>query len=132
MTEHHPVSPQTGQAQTGQSEANSGPVPTAIERDANNGIVITWTDGQRSEWTAQVLRKNCPCATCREKKRGETEKKAATPTLLPVLSAAEAKPLTIEAMSPVGSYAYHIAFSDGHTSGIYTFDLLRSPAKDDA
>lgn len=127
MTEHPPVS-----AQPGQSEANSGPVPTAIERNADDGIVITWTDGQRSEWSAQVLRKNCPCATCREKKRGEKEKKAATPTLLPVLSAAEAKPLTIEAMSPVGSYAYHITFSDGHTSGIYTFDLLRPPVKDRA
>jgi DUF971 family protein len=29
-------------------------------------------------------------------------------------------------MKPVGYYAYTIAWSDGHNTGIYTFDLLRS------
>jgi DUF971 family protein len=28
-------------------------------------------------------------------------------------------------MKPVGNYAYTIAFSDGHDTGIYTFELLR-------
>lgn len=65
-------------------------------------------------------------ATCREKKRGETEKAAAVGKSigLPVLSAAEARPLTIESMRPVGSYAYNIGFSDGHGSGIFPFVLL--------
>ena len=44
---------------------------------------------------------------------------------LPVLSAAEARPLVIEDMKPVGSYAYTIAFSDGHNTGIYTLEHLR-------
>jgi DUF971 family protein len=44
---------------------------------------------------------------------------------LNVLSAAEARPLEILGMTPVGHYAYTIAFSDGHDTGIYTFDLLR-------
>ncbi|MBI1901773.1 MAG: DUF971 domain-containing protein, partial [Planctomycetia bacterium] len=35
------------------------------------------------------------------------------------------KPLTIEGMTPVGSYAYSIAFSDGHSTGIYTLESLR-------
>ncbi len=42
-----------------------------------------------------------------------------------MLSAAEAEPLRIEGMKPVGSYAYTIAFSDGHDTGIYSFDLLQ-------
>ncbi|MEM1067443.1 MAG: DUF971 domain-containing protein [Planctomycetota bacterium] len=100
--------------------------PVSIERDQSNGIVITWDDGAQTHWTAQRLRDECPCATCREKRKGAAEKKEAKPTLLPVLSAAEARPLTIEAMRPVGSYAYNIRFSDGHNSGIFTFDLLRS------
>ena len=53
------------------------------------------------------LRKACPCATCREKR-------AAPPSLpadLPVLSLAEARPLAILGMKPVGNYAYSIAFS---------------------
>ena len=28
-------------------------------------------------------------------------------------------------MKPVGNYAYCIAFSDGHDTGIYTFEQLR-------
>jgi len=45
--------------------------------------------------------------------------------LLPVLSAAEAQPLRILEVQPVGNYAYTIRFSDGHDTGIYQFDLLR-------
>jgi DUF971 family protein len=45
--------------------------------------------------------------------------------LLPVLSAAETRPLEITNMEPVGNYAYAIEFSDGHNTGIYTLELLR-------
>ena len=44
---------------------------------------------------------------------------------LRVLSPAEAMPIEILKMNPVGNYAYNIQFSDGHTSGIFTFALLR-------
>ena len=44
---------------------------------------------------------------------------------LPVLSAAQARPLAIEQMHPVGNYAYNIHFSDGHSAGIFTFEMLR-------
>jgi DUF971 family protein len=43
---------------------------------------------------------------------------------LPVLSLQEARPTEIEHMRPVGNYAYNIEFSDGHDSGIFTFDYL--------
>jgi DUF971 family protein len=43
---------------------------------------------------------------------------------LPVLSQSETLPLRIDRMEPVGNYAYNIHFSDGHNSGIFTFDLL--------
>jgi DUF971 family protein len=39
---------------------------------------------------------------------------------------AAAEPVTIRQMTPVGNYAYSIHFSDGHSTGIYTLDLLRS------
>jgi DUF971 family protein len=45
--------------------------------------------------------------------------------LLPVLTEAETQPLKINGMKPVGNYAYAIAFSDGHTTGIYTLERLR-------
>lgn len=99
-------------------------VPIAIERESDSAIRIQWSDDSLSHWTARQLREACPCATCREKQRGESEPKAETSAMLPVLSAAEAQPLRIEAMKPVGSYAYNIAFSDGHSSGIYPFGSL--------
>jgi DUF971 family protein len=44
------------------------------------------------------------------------------------LSVAEAQPLAVQRMRPVGNYAYNIQFSDGHDSGIFSFDLIRSLA----
>ena len=29
-------------------------------------------------------------------------------------------------MEPAGNYAYHISFSDGHNTGIYTLDYLHA------
>lgn len=44
---------------------------------------------------------------------------------MPILSAAELQPLRIVKMQPLGNYAYNVAFSDGHDTGIYPFELLR-------
>ncbi len=97
--------------------------PTILERAGDSNLVIKWSDGQRRQYSAADLRDHCPCATCRGK-RSSDEPTPAT-TVLPVLSMAEAQPLRIAAMKPVGSYAYAIVFSDGHDSGIYTFEHLR-------
>ena len=97
--------------------------PTRLERIGDHELLIEWSDGQRRQYRLAELRQHCPCATCREQHGGTAEKPP--PPLLPVLTLAEARPLTIAAMRPVGSYAYSIAFSDGHDTGIYTFELLR-------
>ena len=106
-------------------------IPTSIERDGDLGITIRWSDDLTSHWTTSQLRAACPCATCREKKRSldSPNDQPASAPMLPVLSAAEAKPLRIDAMRPVGNYAYNISFSDGHSSGVFLFDLLRQPPK---
>ncbi|WP_182865653.1 DUF971 domain-containing protein [Stieleria mannarensis] len=101
-------------------------LPESIARDGESVIVITWSDGQVSRLTARALRQACPCATCREKKRADqkADEKPSKPLTLPVLKAEEARPLTIVSMKPVGSYAYNIAFSDGHSSGLYPLKML--------
>lgn len=95
--------------------------PTAIERLADDRIRIDWSDGASRVYTARVLRDACPCATCREQRSAP----APPPTQLTVLSAAETQPLAIAGMRPVGAYAYNVAFSDGHDSGLFTFERLR-------
>ena len=95
--------------------------PTDLQIVEDNALIIKWNDGQQRRYSFRELRDACPCATCCEKRTGEQQ----PPTLLPVLSATEAEPLRIEGMKPVGSYAYTIAFSDGHDTGIFSFDLLQ-------
>ena len=101
--------------------------PESIARDGESAIVITWTDGKLSRLTARELRAACPCATCREKKRADqpADEGSSKSLTLPVLKAEEARPLTITSMRPTGSYAYNIAFSDGHSSGLFPLTMLR-------
>jgi DUF971 family protein len=94
--------------------------PTDLQRIQEDVLRIEWSDGQRREYTVGELRDNCPCATCRDKPGH-----APPPTAqLTILSPEEAQPLRITGMKPVGNYAYTIVFSDGHDTGIYTFEQL--------
>jgi DUF971 family protein len=96
--------------------------PNKLEIRDGSKLVIEWNDGQKQAITFGELRKACPCATCRELRA-----KPAKPSGgLQVLSMAEARPLTVLGMRPVGNYAYSIAFSDGHDTGIYSLEFLRS------
>jgi prepilin-type processing-associated H-X9-DG protein len=81
-------------------------------------LTIVWNDGVRMEYAPSELRNSCPCATCRAKRDAPAEG-------LPVLSMEEAMPTKITGMKPLGNYAYNIAFSDGHATGIYSLELLR-------
>ncbi|MGD9720328.1 MAG: gamma-butyrobetaine hydroxylase-like domain-containing protein [Pirellulales bacterium] len=95
--------------------------PTKLELRDKNRLLIEWSDGAQHEIAVSELRSRCPCATCREK-RAEPPAPAGS---LQVLSLAEARPLAILGMRPVGNYAYSITFSDGHDTGIFTLDFLR-------
>ncbi len=102
------------------------PQPTKLEVRDGNKLLMAWSDGQQREITFGELRKACPCATCREQRKEPPQPSGG----LQVISMAEARPLKIESMSPVGNYAYSIAFSDGHDTGIFTLELLRSLGKE--
>jgi len=94
--------------------------PTGISLSEDQRLVINWSDNAISQIPFKILRDNCPCAHCRE-----AALNPAPADLLPVISAAEARPLIVQGMKPLGNYAYTIAFSDGHDTGIYKLELLR-------
>ena len=98
-------------------------VPVHLEKTAERELVIESSDGLKQTIPFRKLRKGCQCATCGEERKKQEKPK---PGVLPILSAAEARPLDIEKMAPVGNYAYNISFSDGHSTGIFTFDYLRT------
>ena len=89
--------------------------PTHLALDAQQRLVIQWSDGSRRVYDVAELRTNCPCATCRTQRPGSTAE----------VPAAGGPPIEIRQMSPVGNYAYKIAFSDNHSTGIFPLTLLR-------
>ena len=98
--------------------------PLEIQRNSDRSITISWSDDLQQTISSRQLRDLCPCASCRQP--DEPVEEDSSP--LRILTAAEARPLEIVAMRPAGNYAYHVEFSDGHNTGIFPFDLLRSAA----
>ncbi len=95
--------------------------PTELKRLDDQTLLITWSDGQRKRYAVSDLRKSCPCVMCRN------ERKAAehAPQQLTILAPTELAPLKIDRMALAGNYAYRITFSDGHNTGLFTFEHLR-------
>ncbi len=98
----------------------TSPTPRTLKNEGA-ALVIEWSDGVTHRLSWRQLRQMCPCATCRVERNKPPEPKP----ILAVLNPAEARPLTPLSIKPVGNYAYGIAFSDGHNSGIYSLDFLR-------
>ena len=93
--------------------------PANVDISKSSGVTIVWRDGHSSAYELQYLRGHCPCAMC-----GKAEKKpaAAQPfNPLPMFKA-RARILDVE---PVGRYAMRFFWSDGHSTGIYSFEYLR-------
>lgn len=81
-------------------------------------MVIEWADGHHSAYSYQYLRDRCPCATC-------LDSDPAPPVDAGPLPMFGVGPLKPDKAELVGRYAMQIFWSDGHSSGIYTFDYLR-------
>ena len=94
--------------------------PEHIAISKSKGIRIDWRDGHHSEYALQYLRDHCPCATC-------TGAHGTPPAAAqPVSPFQMYKPaLKINEIEPVGGYAIRIVWSDGHSSGIYSFEHFR-------
>jgi DUF971 family protein len=101
------------------------PTSVKIHVSTGAGVDITWADGHASHYDFPYLRDECPCATCndeREKKREFASTGPASAAALPMFKPkARAK-----AASVVGNYAIQITFTDGHATGIFSYDHLRN------
>jgi DUF971 family protein len=89
--------------------------PVQIVEESDSEIAIKWSDDTETRYTAPQLRRACPCAGCVDEWTGKkTLKDAAVPD-----------DLTFKHTSIVGRYALNFHFSDGHETGIFSFNFLR-------
>ncbi len=77
---------------------------------------IEWSDGHIGKWRLSHLRRNCPCAGCIHEWTQE-------PLLDPKTVSDD---IQAETLNSVGSYALVIYFTDGHSTGIYSWETLRA------
>jgi len=103
------------------------PTSVKIHVSTNAGDDITWADGHASHFDFPYLRDNCPCATCNDERDKTSSLAEASPAFAssPALPMFKPKPRATAA-TQVGNYAIQISFSDGHSTGIYSYDHLRS------
>ena len=103
--------------------------PTSVKIHVSNGagVDVVWADGHASHYEFAYLREECPCATCNDAR----EKKASLGKLASPLKSSPALPMftpkpRAQAATQVGNYAIQISFTDGHSTGIYSYDHLRN------
>lgn len=88
-------------------------LPVEINHMKEKGVVrVTWDDGHVGDYPRDYLRGYCPCALC-QGHGGEVK----------FIDVEDARLAEIGA---VGNYAIQFTWEDGHSTGIYTFDYLRS------
>jgi DUF971 family protein len=108
------------------STANSPqPEPEHIAISKSRGIEIDWADGVHSSLGLELLRRECPCATCTGAHGTPPQKWQPDTNPLRVYTAK----LKMDSVEAVGNYAIRIYWNDGHNAGIYSYSHLRELGK---
>ena len=90
--------------------------PTSIKADRpNRRFEIAWPDGRTDRIDFRRFRGDCPCAVCVSEFTGER-------LLDPAAVPADILPVAVE---PTGNYAIKVRWSDGHDTGLYSWEHLR-------
>lgn len=97
-------------------------VPAKIEQHDAQTLAIEWGDGVRSLIDVRLLRLACACAHCVDEWSGQA------------LLAPDSVPMDVRPQSThsVGRYAIQIHWSDGHNTGIYPFERIRTLSDESA
>ena len=92
---------------------NATHVPSEIKLHQVSAVLeISFEDGKQFQFPCEFLRVYSPSAEVRGHGPGQETLQTGK------------KQVKITAVEPVGRYAVQLAFSDGHTTGIYSWDLL--------
>ncbi|MFM8237118.1 MAG: DUF971 domain-containing protein [Actinomycetota bacterium] len=88
--------------------------PESVELDRAATLSLRWADGTERRYELAELRRNCPCAECRGlREQGQTP------------GPGPDAPITAIDAELVGGWGLSIRWSDGHSTGIYAWSILR-------
>jgi DUF971 family protein len=120
-------------------DARRKPASVKVHVSSGAGIDITWADNHSSHYDFAYLREECPCAMCNDERMKKATGQQKDKQLLkdnpsPVSAQVLSSPLlpmfkpklTAKSAHAVGNYALQIDFNDGHATGIFSFDFLRT------
>ena len=89
--------------------------PLQIIEESATRVSIKWSDDTETAYSAAVLRRSCPCASCVNEWTGQK-----------ILNDDQIDDdMSFTHISIVGRYALNFHFSDSHDTGIFSFDYLR-------
>lgn len=89
------------------------PIPTDIKlHQQSRTLELAYESGERFELSCEFLRVFTPSAEARGHGPGQETIQTGK------------RNVTIQSIEPVGTYALQFVFSDGHDTGIYSWDLL--------
>ena len=91
--------------------------PLKIKVIENKQLSILWDDDTESIIQLMSLRKHCPCATCM------AEKETRSSSYIPLYTSEQ---ITVKNIETIGYYAIGITWKDGHSTGIYEYNYLKS------
>ncbi len=89
------------------------PLPTEIKlHQVSRLLEISFDDGKIFHLPCEFLRVHSPSAEVRGHGKGQETLQVGK------------KNVKIKAIEPVGNYAVQLSFSDGHNTGLYSWDIL--------
>ena len=88
-----------------------------VLRESKDALMLTYSDGQEYTLPAEYLRVYSPSAEVRGHGEGNETLQFGK------------RLVTIKTLEKSGNYALQIVFSDGHDSGIYSWDYLQALAE---
>jgi len=100
--------------------ADTATAPEQAQWLSPTELQVVWGDGHESRYMTDFLREACPCAFCKTERRRDPRE----------IDLLQPKPTAAALASPdvelVGRYAVRLRWGDGHDTGIYSFEYLRS------
>ena len=95
-------------------------IPKSVTRHSPNELKVIWSDNKEYIYNLQSLRYYCQCALC---KHEITREKLIKLEDIP-------EDINLVKVEVVGNYALSFYWSDGHSTGIYSYEYLRKLCDD--